>query len=155
MTSNDLTITFSVDKSPEETFNAINNVRGWWSVGIEGNTSKPNDEFTYRYQDLHFSRQKLTELIPNQKVVWLVTESHLSFLQNKSEWTETRISFELSRQGDKTQVKFTHWGLTPKSECFNACSTGWNQYVRHSLQQLISTGKGQPDGITESSTQNI
>lgn len=155
MTTKDLTITFSVDKSPEEAFNAINNVRGWWSEGIEGNTTKQGDEFTYRYRDIHFSRQRLTEVIPGEKIVWLVTDSHLSFLQHKSEWTETRISFELSTYDGKTQVKFTHWGLTPEAECFSACSTGWDQYVRQSLQKLINTGYGQPDSKKESSKQKI
>jgi hypothetical protein len=49
----DLTHTITVDQTPEEAFAAINNVRGWWSGEIDGNTAQLGDEFTYRYQDIH------------------------------------------------------------------------------------------------------
>jgi hypothetical protein len=69
----------------------------------------------------------------------------LYFLENKDEWTGTKISFDISRHDDKTQVLFTHIGLTPGVECYNACLKGWSQYVQHSLLSLITTGVGQPD----------
>jgi len=72
MKSKDYTTTFTVDQSPEEAFEAIKNVRGWWSEEIEGRTDKVGDEFTYHYKDVHTCRMKLVELVPNQRVVWLV-----------------------------------------------------------------------------------
>ncbi|WP_221412565.1 SRPBCC domain-containing protein [Dysgonomonas sp. ZJ709] len=81
MNNKSYTIVFSVDQSPEEVFAAINNVRGWWSGKIEGNTTKLGDEFTYRYEDVHYSKQKITELIPNKKIVWHVVDANLNFVE--------------------------------------------------------------------------
>jgi hypothetical protein len=143
--SRDLTITFSVDETPEEVFAAITNVRGWWSGEIDGPTDALEGEFTYRYEDLHASKQKISELIPGKRVVWLVLESYLAFVEDTREWDGTRVTFDIAKKGDKTEVRFTHAGLGPTHECYGACSKAWGSYIRGSLRSLITTGKGQPN----------
>ena len=146
MNNENYTTAFTVDQTPEEAFAAINNVHGWWSGQIEGSTDKLGDEFTYRYEDLHYSKQKITELIPGKKVVWLVLDSSLNFIKDKGEWNGTEIIFEVSKKrGKKTEIRFTHSGLVSKNECYESCSDAWGFYVRGSLQSLITTGKGQPN----------
>ncbi len=142
MIASNFTTTIVVDNSAKEAFNAINNVRGWWQGEVMGSTDKLNDEFDYRMEDIHFSKQKIVELVPNEKVVWLVIDSKLSFTNDKSEWTGTKIVFEISEISGKTQVRFTHMGLVPEFECFDACSNAWGQLVQKSLFSLITTGKG-------------
>jgi hypothetical protein len=142
MITSNYTTTILVNQTPKEVFNAINNVRGWWQGEIEGSTDKLNDEFTYRMAEFHFSKQKLIEVIPDKKVVWLVTESKLNFIKKKSEWTGTKISFEISIKQNKTQVHFTHVGLVPEIECYGGCSSAWSQLIEQSLFSLITTGKG-------------
>lgn len=154
MTTSDFTTTIIVDQTPEEAFNAINNVRGWWSEEIEGSTDKLNEEFTYHFEDNHRCRMKLTEVIPGKKVVWLVMENYFNFTKDKSEWTGTKISFEISKQDNKTQIRFTHIGLVPEYECYNICRGAWSNYINNSLHKLISTGKGQPNSAGNPRTED-
>jgi len=145
MKSQDYATSFTVDQTPEEAFAAINNVRGWWSGNIEGSTDKLGDEFTYRYEDVHYSKQKIAELIPGKKVVWLVLDSYLSFVEDKTEWNGTKITFDVSKKDKKTEVRFTHVGLVPDIECYGACSNAWGSYVNGSLRKLITRRKGHPN----------
>ncbi len=142
---NDLTITFEVKQSPVEVFNAVINVRDWWSGNIEGATDKLGSEWTYRYQDIHYSKQKITKLVPNKNVTWHVIGSHISFVKDKEEWTGTDIVFDITKSGDKTLLTFTHKGLVPSIACYDKCAPAWDYYINDSLFKLITTGKGAPN----------
>jgi hypothetical protein len=145
MNDQSLTITFAVDQTPQEVFDAINNVRAWWSGEIDGSTDKLGEEWTYRYKDVHRTTQKITEFVLGKKVVWHVSDAQLNFVKDKTEWNGTDIVFEIARKGDKTEVRFTHVGLVPAFECYGGCSGAWGFYINDSLRNLITTGKGQPN----------
>ena len=145
MRTTDFTTTFSVEQTPREVFNAIKNVRGWWSEEIEGNTANLNDVFVYHYKDAHKCKVKLIEVIPDKKVVWLVMDNHFSFTKDKTEWTGTKMSFEISQKDNKTVLRFTHLGLVPDYECYDICTDAWGNYIKNSLRDLITKGKGQPN----------
>jgi len=153
MKTSDFTTTTLVDQTPEEAFNAINNVRRWWSEEIEGSTDKLNDEFKYHYEDVHRCRIKLIEVVPNKKVVWLVQENYFNFTQDKTEWVGTKMIFDISRKDNKTEIRFTHLGLVPEYECYDACRQGWTHYIQNSLHSLIETGKGKPNAAGKPQTE--
>lgn len=140
MEKTDFTTTILVDQSPKEAYDAINNVRSWWTGEIEGPTDQLDKEFSYRYKEFHFSRHKVIEMVPEKKVVWLITESSLNFVEDKDEWNGTTISFEIATKGDKTEIRFTHHGLIPQIECYDACSNAWTGYIQSSLRSFITGG---------------
>src|SRR5262249_40636260 len=142
MDDQNFTTGFSIEQTPEEVFNAINNVRGWWSEEIEGRTSELGDEFTYHYKDVHRCKMKITEVIPGKKVVWRVLDNYFNFIEDKNEWKSTEISFEISRKGNKTEVRFAHLGLVPEYHCFELCSNSFGSYINGSLRSLIIKGEG-------------
>ena len=145
MAGQDYTITILVDKSPKEVFESVNDVRGWWSGEITGKTDRLGSVWEYRYKDMHRSKQRITEFVPDKRVVWHVVDSYLSFIKDKGEWNGTDIVFDITKKGNKTELRFTHVGLAPKIECYGACTDAWSFYIKTSLRNLIMKGKGQPN----------
>ncbi len=139
------TTTFVVDKTPDQAFNAVNNVRGWWSGEIGGVTNKAGEEFTYTVPDVHYCKMNIAALTPGRKIIWDVVESDISYLRDNTEWAGTRIIFDITPANGKTEVHFTHHGLVPEIECYNECSNAWGLLVNGNLRQLILTGKDQPN----------
>jgi hypothetical protein len=143
MQNQNFNATLLVDQTPEEVLAAINNIRGWWSEDIEGNTDKLDHEFMYRDKHLH-AKMKITELIPGKKVVWHVLQSQMDDIEKGTEWNDTKLVFEITKKDDKTKIQFTHLGLTPELDCYTVCSKAWSFYITSSLKRLITTSKGEP-----------
>ncbi|MGA9160634.1 MAG: SRPBCC domain-containing protein [Actinomycetota bacterium] len=143
MSDRSFTTSFLVDRTPEEVFEAINDVRGWWSgenhgeVVIEGDTDKMGASFIYRYKDIHRSEQEITEMFRGRRVVWHVKDSYLSFVGDESEWNGTDIVFDISEKEGKTELRFTHAGLVPTFECYGECASAWSGLIDDSLRTLI------------------
>jgi len=154
MSAINFTTTIKVNQSPQKVFNAITNVRGWWSEEIEGNTAQLNDVFDYHYEDIHRCKIKLIEVIENQKVVWLIEKNYFKFTEDETEWTGTKPTFDISEKDGKTELRFTHFGLVPEYECFEICRDAWTNYIQNSLFRLITTGKGEPNATGKPRTEN-
>lgn len=141
MSTQNFSYLFKTLKSPEEVFNRLIDPKKWW-IGlyneiITGNSEKMNDEFTFSVGNgAHNSVQKLTELIPSKKISWEVVNSNLPFLKVPNEWTGTKISFDISTEGNQTKVTFAHNGLTPQFECYEGCSNAWLQYLENLEKEL-------------------
>lgn len=143
METNNYTATIETAKSPKDVFQHIIDVSKWWGgKDFHGNSANLNDEFTIRHGDVHYSKQKLIEVVADKKIVWLVTESKLNWIEkDKDEWTNTKMVFEITTEGDKTVLHFTHVGLVPERECYSKCEQGWDMVIKEWLFDFIANGK--------------
>lgn len=130
--------------SAKEAMDKISQVNLWWVANIEGSSKELNDIFTVRFSGDTFVTFKITEYVPDKKVVWYVTDCYLSWLKDKTEWNNTKVDWEISTDNNSTTINMTHIGLTPEVECYDGCVKGWNQYVKDSLLKLLTTGEGLP-----------
>ena len=146
MNNQDYNATLTVSNTPKEAFDAINRVSDWWTANLEGSTKNPGDVFTLHWGD-SFVTIKLVEAVPGKKVLWQVTDCDLKWLDDKKEWRDTKMDFEISTVGDKTRINFTHIGLVPQVQCYNDCVKGWDQYVKGSLLKMLTEGIGEPQKL--------
>lgn len=143
-TNANFTLTLTTKQDPHKVFKAIRDVRHWWSgyynEKFSGDSQQLNDEFTFEAGDgVHYSKQKLVEVIPDERIVWLITEGALSFVEEKDEWVGTKVRFEISKKGEETILVFTHEGLSPALACYDSCSPAWTQYLIERLLPLINS----------------
>lgn len=145
MSDKNYTASITVPNTADEMYKAINNVRGWWSKDIEGKTDEVGSVFYYHYKDFHHCTIKVAELTPGKKVVWQILHNSFSSPEFQGEWLNSSVVFEITSKGGETELQFTHIGLTPADACYEACSDGWGTYIKSSLKDLITTGKGEPN----------
>lgn len=136
--------TIKVNTSAAETIKKISQVNKWWAKNFKGKAEKLNDTFKVQFGET-FVEFKVSELVPNKKVVWKVTDCNLHWINNKKEWNNTEVVFEISEKENDTQINFTHIGLVPGVECYSDCEVGWNGHLKNSLVKFINEGKGMPE----------
>jgi hypothetical protein len=136
--------TITVNATPREIMKKISQVNLWWAKNFSGHADKLNDKFTVRFSDTFVDFQ-ISELVPDKKVVWKVTDCNLHWINNKKEWNNNEVVFEIVAKGKSTQLDFTHIGLVPGVECYADCEAGWTGHVTGSLADFINKGKGKPE----------
>ena len=143
MKNQDFNCSITANVTAKEAMEAISHVYDWWTKDFTGSAEKLNDKFTIRFGET-FVNLKITEFIPDSKIVWTVTDCYLHWLKDKTEWKETKIIFEIATVNNQTTIHFTHHGLLPQVECYDMCVKGWTQYISGSLLKLMKEGVGQP-----------
>lgn len=142
MGNKDFTSSISANISATEAIKRISNVPGWWGVTVTGTSEKQNDTFTVKMTGDSFFNFTVEELIPGKRVVWLVTDCYMPWYSDKTEWTNTRLIFDVTEKNGATELNFKHEGLTPDVECYKDCESGWTHWIGTSLLSYLTTGKG-------------
>ena len=139
---NDINSSITAKISASEAIKKISNVPGWWGVTFSGSSEKQNDKFVIKMGGDSFYNMTVAELIPNKKLVWLVTDCYMPWFSDKKEWLNTKLIFDLTENNGETTLNFTHEGLTPEVECYQACNKGWTHWIKTSLFSYFTIGKG-------------
>jgi len=140
----DFSYSLMVNASAKEAMKKIAQVNLWWAKDFKGHADKLNDEFSVHFGDT-FVNFRISEVIPDKKIAWLVTECNLHWINDKKEWKNTECIWTLTENGGNTQIDFVHKGLTPEVECYDSCKPGWTHHIKDSLLKLIDEGKGFPE----------
>ena len=115
-----------IKSTPEKIYEAISTQKGiasWWSVH---NNALPQTGMVYRisFGGDYYKEIKITELVPNKKVVWEILEAH-------PEWLNTKVSFEITREKDVAELRFSHSGWNDYTDMFAQCNHHWGVYLEN------------------------
>ncbi|HVA89775.1 MAG TPA: SRPBCC domain-containing protein [Chloroflexota bacterium] len=143
MTDTDFEATMSFKSSADAVFDALTTPSGlanWWTKvsgsGLEGG------ELRFMFGD-----DPLSMRVDKAERPSVVRWTALAF-EPLPDWEGTTISFDVSpNEHGGSRLHFQHTGMTPRLECFNTCSKGWEQYLA-SLVDYVDSGQGNPFGST-------
>ena len=149
MNDHSFTTTLAVEATPDEAYAAINDVRGWWSQDVDGRTDAVGATFAFRGnhegRNVHRAQIEVTELVPDERVVWHVVDNWMGFIEDQSEWKDTRIVFEISPTGRRVRRSASATSASYRRyECYDVCFNAWTFFLQDSLRALITTGQGDP-----------
>ena len=136
----DFSLSLTVKASAKETMKMISQVDSWWAKNFKGQASKLNDEFSVYFGDT-FVNFRISEVIPDKKIIWLVTDCNLHWIKDKKEWNDTEVIWTLTEKDGTAEMDSGHKGLTTESACYESCKPGMD--APHQGQSRGAHRKGQ------------
>lgn len=144
MRDTSFTETVKTSADPSDIISKIGNVSEWWAKDFQGTSKNVGDNFVVKFSSGDTFAIKVSEIIPEQKVVWDITDAFQGWVKEPKEWVGTRIEWDIKAENGVSEVTFTHVGLVPQLECFGTCSKVWDYLMQKSFSDLLNTGKGLP-----------
>jgi len=142
MEKQNFTSSTSANINADEAVKKISNVPGWWGITFSGSAEKQNDQFVVKMGGDSFFDFTVVELVPGKRIVWLVTDCYMPWYADKTEWTNTKLIFDVTESDGLTTLNFIHEGLTPEVDCYKDCAPGWTHWIKTSLFSYFTTGEG-------------
>ncbi len=134
---------FTTALPPKEVLTKISDVSKWWSKKVEG-SSKPGNIFIASFKNGDWYKIKVENDVSNNIITWNVVDAEQTWHDNRKEWVNTKIIWEISPVKNGSYITMTHLGLVPEFECFDKCSAGWDYLLYESLRNYLTDGVGLP-----------
>jgi uncharacterized protein YndB with AHSA1/START domain len=143
--------TIRVKAAPGALFDALTSVSGlaaWWTrVTGSGNAG---GELRFFFDTSEPCVIHVDQATRPTSVQWTVTDC--SFLPD---WVGTRPTFAITPlDGDASELRFRHHGLTQELECIEVCTRGWNHFLA-SLCDYVEVGHGSPHGSSADTARRV
>jgi hypothetical protein len=94
MNTQDYRSTISANISAKVAFDKLARVSEWWTKCVTGNAQKVGDTFKVDWGQTWVAF-KIAEAVPYERIVWQVTDCHLHWLKDKTEWQDTNVVWDL------------------------------------------------------------
>jgi len=130
--------------SPSDIISKIGDVSKWWAKDFQGASKNVGDSFVVKFSAGDTFTIKVSEIVPDQKVVWDVIDAYQGWVKEPREWVGTKIEWDITNENGISEIKFTHVGLVSRLECFGTCSKAWDYLMQKSFAALLNTGEGLP-----------
>ena len=128
-----------VETSPEKLYQALTEQRGlsaWWTKAKTTAKAGALASFRFGPNGDHKVDMKITELVPNERVVWKCVAGP---------WVDTKeFSFEIKPHERGSVVQFANRGWAEPSEFFMHCNCKWGFFLGVSLKNYLESGTGKP-----------
>ena len=128
----------TIEATPAEVFEALTTKEGiqsWWSVHTEATPSTDHINVAFDNNTVVF-KLRVSELVPNEKVVWTVEGGPPT-------WPGTKISWQLSSGETGTGVAFSHGAFPEMSDGYAMVNYSWGWFIT-SLSFYLKQGAGMP-----------
>ncbi|GAA2799207.1 hypothetical protein [Nonomuraea dietziae] len=119
-----------MDRTPQEAFQAITDVRGWWSQEVEGVTDQVGGEFDYHYRTSTAAGSASPNSCGPEKVAWRVLENYFDFIDDQAEWKDTRGRLrDLEKEGRRRDPLHPRRTGSRSTSVYDVCTNAWGGYI--------------------------
>jgi uncharacterized protein YndB with AHSA1/START domain len=127
-----------IDAAPASVFDAVSTAAGltrWWADTCDGSPAV-GSAYAFGFGPEYQWRAQVTQCAP-------ATAFALTFTQADTDWTGTRVTFDLVPEGSGTQLRFAHGGWPEANAHFRVSAHCWALYLRL-LRRYVERGETVP-----------
>lgn len=114
-----------IEAPPEKVYAAVATQagrRGWWTADSTADEEALGKaEFGFDRRSMVF-RMKIERLEPAKRVVWSCHGDH-------PEWNGTTLTWDLTRDGNGTILRFAHGNWQATSDYYAMCNSTWGELI--------------------------
>jgi len=142
--------TVTIDAPIAKVYQALTTKKGlcgWWTAHTELRGKQLKLSFNQKPDGTfgEFCQFGVSKALKNKAVEWKCSKSDFHVKPPaESEWVNTRVRFDLTKDDKRTTVHFVHQGLHDALECYDSCNSTWGELITKYLKNYVESGEPNP-----------